>query len=227
VQALDLYAKIEPLIGFYDEYNKLYFRYLDILESLHVENILDVGCGNGNFLRLLKDRNYKSQGIDRSKEMVKIARSLGVDAQNIELHDIEKKFDCVTAIGDVLNYMTKEELYKFFLEVKNSVGENRYFVADINTLSGFEEVADGLLFKETKEQFLAIEANFEHEKLTTNITLFEKEIEGKKYKRYSNTIFQYYHQLELFKNIEGFELISTFDASMFGDSDKIILIFKT
>jgi len=225
VQALDLYAKIEPLIGFYDEYNELYSKYLDILKSLNVYNILDVGCGNGNFLRLLKDRNYKAQGIDRSKEMIKIARSLGVDAQNIELRDVEKKYDCVTAIGDVLNYMTKEELHKFFSEVKNSLGKNRYVVADINTLSGFQEVADGLLLKETEEQFLAIEANFEHEKLTTNITLFEKEKE--KYKRYSNTILQYYHKLELFKNIEGFDLVSVFDISMFGDSDKMILIFKT
>jgi len=225
VQALDLYAKIEPLIGFYDEYNKLYSKYLDILESLHVKSVLDVGCGNGNFLRLLNDRNYKAQGIDRSKEMIKIALLLGVDAQNIDLCDVEKKYDCVTAVGDVLNYMTKEELYKFFLEVKNSLGENGYFVADINTLSGFEEVADGLLFKETKEQFLAIEANFEYEKLTTNITLFEKEKE--KYRRYSNTIFQYYHQLELFKNIEEFELVNISYTSMFGDSDKVILIFKT
>ena len=225
MQALDLYAKIEPLIGFYDEYNKLYFKYLDILKSLDVYNILDVGCGNGNFLRLLKDRNYNAQGIDRSKEMIKIARSLGVDAQNIELCDVEKKYDCVTAIGDVLNYMTKEELRKFFSEIKNSLGKNRYVVADINTLSGFQEVADGLLLKETEEQFLAIEANFEYEKLTTNITLFEKEKE--KYKRYSNTILQYYHKLELLKNIEGFELVSVFDISMFGDSDKMILIFKT
>lgn len=225
MQALDLYAKIEPLIGFYDEYNKLYLRYLDILESLHVETILDVGCGNGKFLRLLKDRNYKAKGIDRSKEMIKIAQSLGVEAQNIELCDVLGKYDCITAVGDVLNYMTKEELHKFFIEIKNTLGENGYFIVDINTLLGFEEVADGLLIKETNEQFLAIEANFEHKKLTTRITLFEKEKEN--YKRYSNTIFQYYHQLELFKNIEGFELINIFYTSMFGDSDKVILVFKT
>jgi len=173
---------------------------------------------------LLKDKNYKAKGIDRSKEMVKIALSHGVDAQNIELCDIEKKFDCVTAIGDVLNYMTKEELHEFFSEVKNTLGGNRYFIADINTLSGFEEVADGLLLKEIKNQFLAIEADFEHGKLTTNITLFEKEKEN--YKKYSNTIFQYYHPSEIFKNIDGFELVSTFDISMFGDLDKKILVFK-
>jgi len=225
VKALDLYAKIEPLIGFYDEYDELYYRYLDILESLHVVKILDVGCGNGKFLKLLKDKNYKAKGIDRSKEMIKIAQSFGVDAQNIELCDVKEKFDCVTAIGDVLNYMTKEELSKFFSEVKNTLGKNRYFVADINTLLGFEEVADGVLLKETKDEFLAIEANFEHEKLTTNITLFKKEKEN--YKRYTNTIFQYYHKLELFKNIEGFELIRAFCISMFANSDKMILIFKT
>ena len=225
MQALDLYAKIEPLIGFYDEYDGLYFRYLDILKSLHVKKILDIGCGNGKFLRLLKDKSYMAQGIDRSQEMVKIALCLGVDVQNTELCDIKKNFDCATAIGDVLNYMTKEELYKFFAEVKNTLGKNGYFIADINSLSGFKEVADGLLFKETKEQFLAIEADFEYDKLTTNITLFEKEKEN--YKRFSNTIFQYYHPPELFENIDGFKLINGFDISMFGDSDKKILVFKT
>ncbi len=225
MQALDLYAKIEPLIGFYDEYGELYFRYLDILESLHVEDILDIGCGNGKFLRLLKDKKYKAIGIDRSEEMVKTALSLGVDAQNIELCDIKKKFDCLTAVGDVLNYMTRIELYEFFSQVKNVLGEKGYFIADINTLSGFEEVAEGLLFKETKEHFLAIEADFKQDVLTTNITLFEKEKEN--YKRYSNTIFQYYHPLEFFENMEGFELIRSFYISMFGDSDKLILVFKT
>ncbi len=224
MQALDLYAKIEPLIGFYDEYNELYSRYIDILEALHVEHILDIGCGNGKFLRRLKDVNLKALGIDRSKEMVSIATSLGVDAKQSELKDLDDSFDCATAIGDVLNYMSADELKSFFRDLKKRLKKESYFVADINTLNGFEEVAEGLLLKEDRDKFLAIEADFENFVLNTKITLFEKE--KNLYKRFTSTISQYYHPIELFKGIEGFELIRSIDISMFGDSDKTILVFK-
>ena len=49
INPLDLYAKIESLIGFDAQYEKLYQIYLHLLNSLHVKTILDVGCGNGKF----------------------------------------------------------------------------------------------------------------------------------------------------------------------------------
>ncbi|MFK5880713.1 MAG: methyltransferase domain-containing protein [Sulfurospirillum sp.] len=224
MRALDLYAKIEPMIGFYDEYEELYDKYLDILEALDAKRILDIGCGNGKFLQKLKGADYSALGIDRSEEMVKIATSLGVDARVSELKDLQEKFDCTTAIGDVLNYMSKAELSDFFIDLKNRLRKNSYFIADINTLSGFIEVAEGLLLKETSNQFLAIEADFKDRVLSTKITLFENE--KKYYKKFSDTILQYYHPAELFKNIDGFELIRSFDISMFGERDKTILLFK-
>jgi len=224
VQALNLYAKIEPLIGFYGEYDELYGRYITILKALHVEHLLDIGCGNGKFLFKLKNANFKAIGIDRSKEMVSIATSLGVDAREIELEELQERFDCATAIGDVLNYMTKSELIDFFLNLKKRLKKESYFIADINTLSGFEEVAEGLLLKESKEKFLAIEADFENFILNTKIILFEKE--KNLYKKYSDKILQYYHPVEFFKSLDGFELIRIIDISMFGDLDKKILVFK-
>ena len=224
MQALDLYAKIEPLIGFYGEYEELYDRYIDILETLQVRHILDIGCGNGKFLYRLKSTGFSALGIDRSEEMVSIATSLGVDARVVELKDLQENFECATAIGDVLNYMTRAELNGFFDDLKKRLRKNSYFIADINTLSGFEDVADGLLLKEEREKFLAIEADFENFVLNTKITLFEKE--DNLYRRFSDTIPQYYHPIELFKSIDGFELIRTVDISMFGESDKTILVFK-
>ncbi len=224
MQALDLYAKIEPLIGFYSEYDELYSKYITILKALHVEDILDIGCGNGKFLLRLKNANFKAIGIDRSKEMVSIATSLGVDAREIELKELQERFDCATAIGDVLNYMRRDELADFFLSLKKRLKKESYFIADINTLSGFEDVAEGLLLKETQNKFLAIEADFENFVLNTKITLFEKE-KGF-YNRFTDVIPQYYHPIELFESIGGFELIRTVDISMFGELDKTILVFK-
>ena len=224
MNALDLYAKIEPLIGFYEEYEALYEEYISVIKTLHVEKILDIGCGNGKFLQLLQRENYQAIGIDRSREMVRISTSLGVDARNMELGELKTSFDCATAIGDVLNYMTQKELIVFFKEVSKILEKDAYFIADINTQNGFQEVADGLLIKENSEQFLAIEADFDGRVLQTHMTLFEKNREL--YKKYSNKILQFYHPIELFEGLDGFTLVKKIDISMFGDLDKTALVFK-
>ncbi len=79
--SLDLYAKIEPLIGFYDEYEILYSSYLQLLYPLGVKSVLDIGCGNGKLLKLLEENDFNSFGIDRSEEMIKRSLSLGVKAE--------------------------------------------------------------------------------------------------------------------------------------------------
>ena len=125
---LDLYAKIEPLIGFYDEYEKLYLLYLQKIKSLHVKSVLDIGCGNGRFLKHLNRSGFDCLGIDRSKEMVKKACAIGVNAKVLELENIQKNsFDSITAVGDVLNYMNQDELNKFFDSILKVLKKDGYF----------------------------------------------------------------------------------------------------
>jgi SAM-dependent methyltransferase len=223
--SLDLYAKIEPMIGFYDEYEELYSSYLQIISSLHVENILDVGCGNGRFLKHLKEQNYKHLGIDKSKEMIKRANLLGVNAKVLDLNEIESKsFDCVVSIGDVINYIKDQDLDSFFVSIGRVLKDDGYFLCDINTKNGFE-VTDGIMVKDSEDKFLSIEANFENEILKTNITLFEKQNEY--FKKYSGEILQYFHHFSRFKNIPGFKLISKSLVGMFEyDDEKILMLFK-
>jgi len=81
---LDLYAKVEPFIGFDAAYEELYQTYLEKLSDYKIKTILDVGCGNGNFLLHLQ-KLYLAQGIDISSKMVKIAQAKGVDASCLPL----------------------------------------------------------------------------------------------------------------------------------------------
>jgi len=226
LKSLDLYAKIEHLIGFYEEYEELYEKYLYILNSLHVRSCLDIGCGNGKFLKLLQSEDYKAFGIDRSKKMLKKAKKLGVKVEKLELEELEKEsFEAACAVGDVLNYMDDKELREFFYDLHKVLKKDGYFLADINTLYGFEEVTSGVFIKETPKKFLCIEADFENNVLTTNITLFKKK--KKKYKKYHSKILQYYHSTLFFKNISGFVLTDIVDISMFGEeTDKNLLVFK-
>ena len=56
MKPLDLYAKIEPLIGFDAQYERLYERYIKELKSLHVNTILDIGTGTGLISLMLAQR---------------------------------------------------------------------------------------------------------------------------------------------------------------------------
>ena len=77
---------------------------------------------------------------------------------------------------------------------------NGYFVCDINTLYGFEGVAEGVMCQDKERQFLCVEATFENKELLTKIVLFEKE--GELYRKIEGLITQYFHPLSFFKKLK-------------------------
>ncbi|WP_331775522.1 class I SAM-dependent methyltransferase [Sulfurospirillum sp. 1612] len=225
LNALDLYAKIEPLIGFYDEYEQLYSSYLYLMQPLEIQTVLDVGCGNGKLAKLLLENGYDVLGIDRSEAMIERAKSLGINAQNIELSSLpSESFDSLLCVGDVLNYMKQDELKRFMIEVSRVLKKGGYLLADINTLHGFE-ISDGSVIKDQTDKFLAIDASFEDDILRTEMTYFEKE--NAHYQKYSNIIYQYYHPHDIFTKCATLTLLRTVNITMFSDeSDKNLLILQ-
>lgn len=225
MDSLDLYARIEPYIGFYNAYETLYKRYMKLVEPLHVRNVLDIGCGNGKFLLHLQNAGYEALGIERSAYMVAEASKRGVKAQVREIATLEdESFDCACAIGDVLNYMTAEELDVFFLHVRRILKPQGFFLADVNTLEGFE-VADGVMSAEDEAGFLNIEANFEDNILATKISFFEKK--EALYTKHQGEVLQYFHPKTYFKKQKFLTLQKSFYHSMFSDAkEKEIMIFE-
>ncbi len=222
---LDLYARIEPMIGFYEAYEKLYEVYLQILESYAPGSVLDVGCGNGKLLAELSQK-YHATGIDISREMVEIAKAKGLDARHCYLHELDASYDAVLAVADVLNYMPKETMATFLEDVAKHLVKGGIFVCDINTLHGFEDVASGSLIVDEEEKFLAIDAEFEENILHTEITFFEKKA-GECYTKEQGTIAQYYHALSEIVSLSPIKMIKNFDISLFSmESDKTILVFQ-
>jgi len=227
VQALDLYATIEPLIGFDTQYERLYARYLSVLKSLHITRVLDIGCGNGKLLLHLLNAGFEAQGIERSAVMVARARALGVTATLDELDALEEgSFDVILAVADVLNYIPEGELDAFFVQLRRVLKPEGFFLADINTLYGFESVAEGVMLKEDAGKFLAIEATFEKPLLHTNITLFT-ENKGH-YSKEHGVITQYFHPLSAFKKIPDFRFHKSHPITLFSDgsADKTLFILQ-
>ena len=92
-------------------------RYLDILGDR--EPVLDIGCGRGEFLDLLRERGRKYAGIDPDPDMVGRCRAKG--HERVEVADansyLEKcEDDSIGAIfcAQVIEHMPYEELLRFY-----------------------------------------------------------------------------------------------------------------
>ena len=219
-----MYATIEPLIGFDVPYERLYKRYIKELKSLHVKHVLDIGCGNGKLLRHLMNEGFEALGIERSATMVERARTLGVNASMRELDSFDdESFDAIVAVADVLNYIPHHELEPFFAHVSRLLKKGGSFLGDINTLYGFEYIADGVMVKEEDGLFLAVEATFEKPLLETTITLFSKN--DTSYTKEQGHITQYFHAQAVFKKIPQLRLFQAQPITLFSDqeADKTLL----
>ncbi|MFW3342464.1 class I SAM-dependent DNA methyltransferase [Aliarcobacter butzleri] len=227
---LDLYAKVEPYLDFEEEVYTLHKEFLRFVMVNDLDNIIDIGCGQGYFLENLKVNKKKYFGIDLSVEQIKVCQEKNLNAKAIDLKDVKEKFDCATAIFDVLNYISKNELKIFLEQTYEILNQNAYFIFDVNSYFGFDEVAQGTITIDVEDKFIAIDANFENNKLQTDITLFEKQENGL-FSKEQDSIIQEYHSKEfLTKILEeiGFKQIEIKEFNLHTDeiADKLIFICK-
>lgn len=222
---LDLYAKAEHLLGIEEATEALYDLYRSELDEYKVKTLLDIGCGRGGFMRRMMSDGVTCKGIDLSSVMVDECLSIGLDAQCIDVSQVEGKYEAIVAIFDVLNFMDKKALTKFLDAVASKLEDNGVFIADINTLHGFSEVAEGTMSSENEKEFLSVDATFAKNELHTKFTLFEKCEDGR-YTKYQDTIVQYFHKIQFFEKIKSLKLVDKQTFSLYDEFDKSLLIFK-
>lgn len=228
VDPLDLYAKVEDLLGVKESAPALYAHYLLFLKSVDFETLLDVGCGSGDFLRQIHGalKIPQAKGIDLSPLMVANTIEQGFDAECKNLCDVEGKFDVLTAVFDMLNYLNKEQLKEFFTCAREHMHEGGLFLCDINTLYGFENVAVGAYIVDDGERFLTIDSDFENGEYSAEFTLFEKE--GEAFTKSQETIKQYYHTVGDLETLSGMDLLQSDEVNLYGfeKADKAFLVLK-
>lgn len=102
----------------YEHLRKVYHRtFLLFLPRDKNSKIIDLACGAGHFLYFLQKEGYsEARGIDISKEMLDVARRMGV--KNVELGDIfqvlplyKGEFDFVS-VNDIIEHLRKDEVLK-------------------------------------------------------------------------------------------------------------------
>ena len=222
---LDLYAKAEHLLGIEEATEALYDLYRSELDDYNVKTLLDVGCGRGGFMRRMTSDGIKCKGVDLSSVMVEECKEQGLDAECIDVSDVEGSYDAVVSIFDVLNFLDKDELVKFLDAIADKLNDDGVFIADINTLYGFSDVAEGTMSSENEKEFLSVDAQFENDELSTKFTLFEKNEDGT-YTKHQDTITQYFHKIKTFQKLSKLKLVEKQTFSLYDTEDKTLLIFK-
>ncbi len=226
--SLDLYAKVEDLLGVKEVAPSLYAHYLLFLNSVDFDTLLDVGCGSGDFLRQMQGALgiEEVMGIDLSSVMVSKTTKQGIPSQCIDLCDLNGKYDVITAVFDMLNYLDKDALQRFFICVSKHLNDGGYFLCDINTLYGFKNVAVGSYIVDDEERFLTVDSDFEAGEYISEFTLFEKE--KRNFRKSQEIIKQFYHSKDEIVKLSGLELIVDDNINLyeFESADKIFLVFR-
>jgi len=222
---LDLYAKAEHLLGIEEATEALYDLYRSELDDKDVKTLLDVGCGRGGFMQRMISDGVKCKGVDLSSIMVQECLDAGLDAECIDATEVEGKYDAIVSIFDVLNFMKHEELVSFLNAMADKLNDDGILIADINTLYGFSDVAEGTMSKDRDDEFLCVDAIFQNDTLDTQFTLFQKNENGS-YTKYQDSIIQYFHKMKTFQKLEKLKLVEKQTFSLYDTEDKTLLIFK-
>ena len=108
---LDLYAKIEPYLDLEEATYTLHKEFMRFIMENSLDNLLDIGCGRGYFLENLRINGLNYLGIDNSLEQIKVCKDKSLNAENLELKEIDQ----------ILEYCSKDtwelsvaNLLKFF-----------------------------------------------------------------------------------------------------------------
>ena len=222
---LELYSEIEELFLDKEAADMLWGSFLDIIKELNIKTLLDIGCGGGDFCLMAKNAGIDIKGVDLSSAQVKKAVKKGCNCENINVCEMNEKFESASAIFDVINYMNENELKKFFSCVEKVI--EKYFIFDINTFYAMDELAIGNLKAEDENRFATLFSEFKDNKLITEITLFEKK-DNNCYIKKQKSITQYYHSVEEIEKLTSMKLKNILPVSLYGseEAEKMILIFE-
>ena len=223
--ALDLYSRVEHLLGIEESTAYLHTLYTEVLYNYDIKTLLDVGCGTGALMQTFEKFDISCDGIDLSSLMVEKAKANGLKAEHKSICEVDNQYDAIVSVFDVLNFVHPHELIDFLGCVHTALNDEGIFVFDINTLHGFSNVADGVMSAEEENLFLTVDAHFENNQLDTKFTAFMKNSEGS-YTKEQSTIKQYFHSLQLFKKLKNFKVVQSAYLDLYDAKDKALIVLK-
>ena len=157
-------------------------------------SLLDLACGTGGLMQVFSQRGLDCIGIDKSPEMLAMARLKDRQSEGLYLCQDMRSFelygtvDAVVCMCNSINYiLDDDELVDVFKLVQNYLNPDGMFIFDINTEYLYRDVMADNVFSESMDSGAYIWQNnyFEDDKINQyNLELFIKE-QGGLYSRHS------------------------------------------
>ncbi len=217
------------------DYEKWSHYLIKNLSALPNAKGVDVGAGTGIITRALKNAGFDVCGTDVSVEMLNTAISLsdGIPfyLQSADKFSGFKGLGFVTAVNDVVNYLTAKKATEFFTRVHKALVVGGTFIFDISTKYKLEKVLKNNTFTCEDEDVSYIWHNvLLNKKVRMELTVFTKNKDGT-YDRREESHLQYVHTKDfLLKTLKGIgfsvEVYADFGKKPQQDSHRLHFICK-
>lgn len=160
---MEAYTKFSSI---YDEfmsevpYEKWASQVIDILKKHNINEgiIADLGCGTGEFTKILSQAGYDMIGIDNSYDMLEVATYKKGDSSILYLNQDMREFElygtcaAITSICDSMNYILEyEDLVRVLKLVNNYLDPGGVFIFDCNSIYKYENILGENTIAETKD----------------------------------------------------------------------------
>lgn len=116
-----------------------YFCYINhiakIVRKMRPKKVLDVGCGDGRFLNILKKEGLTDLvGVDLSDRAIKFAQAFndGIIFKNEKLSNVKNSFEVVTVI-EVLEHIPDNDVGSFLRGVEEKVSPGGFVIFSVPT----------------------------------------------------------------------------------------------
>lgn len=164
---------------------------------------IDAGCGTGFFTRQLCGMGYKMSAFDKSPQILAVAE------QKANEHDLNifftqqdagsfktaEKVSFVTAINDLVNYLSPSGVLKFFKCAKKALNDGGYLIFDISTPHKLNGILGDNVFAEDTDNFSYIWFNQNRGGyVIMDLTIFIRE--GNLFRKYDERHIQWAHTQE-------------------------------
>jgi len=146
----DLAVSYDHILSHVDYYQ--WYRYLRSIMFQYIEYpewILELGCGTGKFGAMFSRDDFPVYGMDRSLEMLKVAKKRAYGNFHIFCADmtdfrLSRPFDFIFSVHDTMNYfLTYAALQRVLRAARRVMHDGSIFMFDITTEYNIRRYFDG------------------------------------------------------------------------------------
>jgi glycine/sarcosine N-methyltransferase len=234
----------DTMTGFEKRFQKEEPFFKEIIKKYGISRCLDIGCGTGFHSFLLTKLGMEVTGIDPSKGMIEKANkrleksNLNIEFVDVNINDYIKKrnnkSDAVLCLGNTLPHiMDKNELEKFFKQVKMALNEKGVFILQMVNYNQVLKNKERILnIKEENGKIFIRFYDFLSPNIIFNILTITRNGAAFENKLISTELYPYkFEEIEEIVNLTGFRIMEKYGNIRFKEyepntSENIILILS-